>query len=190
MDEEIFETQIGIFKILPHPEKSSLVFVKTHLSMVPEGEWEDLGWMKKKDFLKMVKPHNPRPMTIPKVSINLPMNYVDVSEKNTNLFSDTNLSMRENDLSSSISQIKNAIPEKIPEILLQSTEPAVKAMEKGVKMVPFLKKRLSGKEKFPFGIARILDLCDGYHSVEDICKETNYTRLEVTNAIREYQKKK
>lgn len=60
MVEEIFETAIGIFKILNHPEKKDLVFVKTHLPITAEGVWEDMGLMKKKAFLKLIKPHNPK----------------------------------------------------------------------------------------------------------------------------------
>lgn len=58
--EEIFETEIGTFKILSHPEKSNLVFVKTHLPLTHEGVWEDVGLMKKKEFLKLIRSHKPR----------------------------------------------------------------------------------------------------------------------------------
>ncbi len=59
MDEEIFETEIGIFKIQAHPLNEDLISVKTKLPIITGEIWEDMGYMKKKDFFKLIKDHNP-----------------------------------------------------------------------------------------------------------------------------------
>jgi len=56
--------------------------------------------------------------------------------------------------------------------------------------VPVLKMKLTEKEKFPLKHMLVLQLCDGNHSVEDICKITQFPQLKVDLIIREYQKRK
>lgn len=56
--------------------------------------------------------------------------------------------------------------------------------------LPILKIKLTEKEKFPLKDMQILQLCDGKHTIEDICKKTNSPQLKVDLTIREYQKKK
>ncbi|MFX0133519.1 MAG: hypothetical protein ACFFDN_07745 [Candidatus Hodarchaeota archaeon] len=55
---------------------------------------------------------------------------------------------------------------------------------------PILIKELTGKEKFPINDVKVLRLCDGKHTIEDIIKETNISRLKVNKTLRDYQKKK
>ncbi|MFX1298607.1 MAG: hypothetical protein ACFFD2_27580 [Promethearchaeota archaeon] len=57
---EIYETEIGVFKVITHPVKGNLVFVLTYLTGDTEEVWEDMGYMKKKEFFKLIKSHNPR----------------------------------------------------------------------------------------------------------------------------------
>ena len=85
-------------------------------------------------------------------------------------------------------QIQDVADEIEPEIL----PPAFpgKDKPKRLKTIPILKKKLSGKEKFPLEVARILQYCDGNRSIEDICEETNYSRSKVDRVIRDYRKKK
>ena len=60
---------------------------------------------------------------------------------------------------------------------------------KGFKEIPFLVKKLSGKEKFGDEEARVVGLCDGVHSVEDICNEIKIPKIKVKEIIKQYQKK-
>lgn len=71
-----------------------------------------------------------------------------------------------------------------------STEAAAPGTKAGLKTVPFLMKKLTGKEKFPLEDAQILQFCDGTNSIEDICIKTGYPRLKVDEVIRDYQKRK
>ena len=73
---------------------------------------------------------------------------------------------------------------------LSSAGPATATTKAGLKTVPFLMKKLTGKEKFPLEDAQILQFCDGTNSIEDICAKTGYARLKVDQVIREYQKRK
>ncbi|MFX0138923.1 MAG: hypothetical protein ACFFDN_35105 [Candidatus Hodarchaeota archaeon] len=61
---------------------------------------------------------------------------------------------------------------------------------RGFKDFPFLKKKLTGKEKIPIEVTRILQFCDGNHSIGDISEETGYPKIKVSQTIREYHKKK
>lgn len=54
--------------------------------------------------------------------------------------------------------------------------------------VPFLMKKL-GKQKFKIETSRILELCDGRHSITNICNETNYPKLKVEMTLRKYESK-
>jgi len=56
--------------------------------------------------------------------------------------------------------------------------------------VPVLKIKLTEKEKFPLKDMLVLQLCDGNHTIEDICKKTQFPQLKVDLIIRDYQKKK
>ena len=60
MEAEIFETSIGVFKAVPQDKSENLVFVQTFLQHGGQGIWENVGFMKKKEFMKLIKPHNPR----------------------------------------------------------------------------------------------------------------------------------
>jgi len=73
---------------------------------------------------------------------------------------------------------------------LNSTGAVASATKAGLKTVPFLMRKLTGKEKFPLEDAQILQFCDGTNGLEDICAKTGYNRLKVDEVIRDYQKKK
>ncbi|MHA1279290.1 MAG: hypothetical protein ACTSQ8_19000 [Candidatus Helarchaeota archaeon] len=60
MNEEVYETNIGLFKILEHPENEQLVFVQTCIPTNEAQIWEDMGCMKKKEFFKMINEYNPK----------------------------------------------------------------------------------------------------------------------------------
>jgi hypothetical protein len=60
MEIEIFETDIGLFKAVLQDKTDNLVFVQTYLIHNGEGSWENMGYMKRKDFMNLIKPHNPR----------------------------------------------------------------------------------------------------------------------------------
>jgi hypothetical protein len=46
-----------------------------------------------------------------------------------------------------------------------------------------------GKQKFKIETSRILELCDGSHSITNICNETNYPKLKVEMTLRKYESK-
>ncbi|MFX1450637.1 MAG: hypothetical protein ACFFCM_07345 [Promethearchaeota archaeon] len=62
--------------------------------------------------------------------------------------------------------------------------------QKSFAKLPKLIKELTGKEKFPINDVKVLRLCDGKHTIEEIIKETDISRLAVDNIIRNYEKKK
>ena len=85
------------------------------------------------------------------------------------------------------------IPNPIEDTLIiqePSTQSPNEKLSKGYKEYPVLTKELSGKEKFPIDVARILSFCDGKHTIERICGKTEYSRLRVREVLSEYQKKK
>ncbi|NVM52939.1 MAG: hypothetical protein HWN66_04490 [Candidatus Helarchaeota archaeon] len=57
---DVYETKIGTFKVMEHPERTNLVFVQRYIPIVDEGVWADMGHMKRKEFLKLITPHNPK----------------------------------------------------------------------------------------------------------------------------------
>ena len=57
---EIFETNIGLFKIFAQDKTGNLLFVQTYLIHNGKGSWENMGYMKRKAFMELIKPHNPR----------------------------------------------------------------------------------------------------------------------------------
>ncbi|NVM27882.1 MAG: hypothetical protein HWN65_03485 [Candidatus Helarchaeota archaeon] len=57
------------------------------------------------------------------------------------------------------------------------------------KDLPVLNKKLS-EQKISFEAGQILKFCDGKHTIEEICYETDYNKLKVKEVIREYQRKK
>lgn len=79
------------------------------------------------------------------------------------------------------------IIESEPEVL-KPKKPKI-SKPTGIRIIPVLKKDISGK-KFPLEVANILQYCDGNHSIDEICKKTQYPRLKVDEVIRTYQKKK
>jgi len=58
MEIEIFETAIGLFKAVPFDRDENLLFVQTFLIHNGQGDWENVGYMKKKDFFKFIKDKN------------------------------------------------------------------------------------------------------------------------------------
>ena len=58
--DEVYETEIGIFKILPDPTDEAMVIVKNYVIGPFISSWENMGIMKKKDFFKFIEDHNPR----------------------------------------------------------------------------------------------------------------------------------
>ncbi len=60
MEEEVYQTTIGLFKIKDHPKNGKLVYVET---CVPTNEaeiWEEMGCMKRKEFLDMINAYDPK----------------------------------------------------------------------------------------------------------------------------------
>lgn len=55
---------------------------------------------------------------------------------------------------------------------------------------PILIKDLTGKEKFPMEVAQVLNLCDGKHSIEDICMELEFNIIHVKDILAVHEKKK
>jgi len=76
-----------------------------------------------------------------------------------------------------------------PEVQDTASEPAEPEKKRGMKTVPILTRKLSGKEKFSLEVAQVLQFCDGTHSINDIQVETGYPLLKINNIIRTYQKK-
>ena len=59
----------------------------------------------------------------------------------------------------------------------------------GVYRIPILKKKLTGKEKFPLETIKFMQYCNGTSSIEEIAEKTNVPRLKVDIIIRELIKK-
>jgi len=59
-EEELFETELGIFKVTAQDHDKNLLFVQTYLIHFGEGYWENVGYMKRKDFLNLIKSHHPQ----------------------------------------------------------------------------------------------------------------------------------
>ncbi|MBD3227328.1 MAG: hypothetical protein GF329_03995 [Candidatus Lokiarchaeota archaeon] len=49
--------------------------------------------------------------------------------------------------------------------------------------------KLKRSKKFALAETKILDLCDGNHSISDICNETSYSKLKVDSIIKKFKKK-
>ena len=49
-----------MFRATAQDKDKNLLFVQTYLIHHGEGYWENVGYMKRKDFLNLIKPHNPR----------------------------------------------------------------------------------------------------------------------------------
>jgi hypothetical protein len=60
MEVEIFETDLGLFKAIAQDKNENVLFVQTYLIHNGEGYWENVGYMKRKDFVNLIKPHNPK----------------------------------------------------------------------------------------------------------------------------------
>jgi hypothetical protein len=60
MDIELFETDLGMFKATAQDHDKNLLFVQTYLIHFGEGYWENVGYMKRKEFMNLIKSHNPR----------------------------------------------------------------------------------------------------------------------------------
>ncbi|MHA1130655.1 MAG: hypothetical protein ACTSQI_04810 [Candidatus Helarchaeota archaeon] len=85
-------------------------------------------------------------------------------------------------------QIQPGAEEPEPEIF--EAQQISKPQSRGLRTIPILMRKLTGKEKFPLDVATVFQYCDGEHSIEEICQLTDYPRLKVDNIIRIYQKKK
>jgi len=57
---EVFETDLGLFKAVTQDKNENVVFVQTYIVHNGKGSWENMGYMKRKDFLNLIKPHNPK----------------------------------------------------------------------------------------------------------------------------------
>ncbi|MHA1230362.1 MAG: hypothetical protein ACTSPQ_06915, partial [Candidatus Helarchaeota archaeon] len=55
--------------------------------------------------------------------------------------------------------------------------------------VPLLMKEMTGKEKFKIDTAKVLELCDGTNSIEEIAEKTNLPKLKVDMIIKQFEKK-
>ncbi len=84
--------------------------------------------------------------------------------------------------------IQNAPVEPAPAII--ESAPSTEKKGKGFREFPVLTRKLDGKEKFPLEVAQVLHSCDGKHSIEEICQESNIPRIKVKDILQEYQKKK
>ncbi|HUY00532.1 MAG TPA: hypothetical protein VMV49_13310 [Candidatus Deferrimicrobium sp.] len=60
MVEEIYETTLGLFKIETDAENNELVNVQTCVTTYENQIWENMGFMKKKDFYKFISNYNPK----------------------------------------------------------------------------------------------------------------------------------
>jgi hypothetical protein len=85
--------------------------------------------------------------------------------------------------------VEENIEEEKKEIVEQPKEEKLKLKSAPKSQrVPFLLKKL-GKQKFKIETSRILELCDGSHSITNICNETNYPKLKVEMTLRKYESK-
>jgi len=50
-------------------------------------------------------------------------------------------------------------------------------------------KEMTGKEKFKIDTAKVLELCDGTNSIEEIAEKTNLPKLKVDMIIKQFEKK-
>lgn len=83
----------------------------------------------------------------------------------------------------SIPALQNMPPQtnEVPDLPLNKPQYTVR--------VPVLKTKLTEKVKFPLIDMQVLQFCDGTHTIEDICKKTNFPQLKVDLILRDYQKK-
>jgi len=72
---------------------------------------------------------------------------------------------------------------------IAAPKPPTRDKKRGLKTVPILTKKLTGKEKFSLDVAHILELCDGHHTVLEMAEETGFPLLKINDIIRTYQKK-
>ena len=83
------------------------------------------------------------------------------------------------------SDLQQSSPESLPPTEIK---PTTKVPQYTIRL-PLLKVKLTDKVKFPLKDMQVLQYCDGEHTIEDICKKTNYPQLKVDLIIRDYQKK-
>jgi len=176
VNEEVYETKIGLFKVRTDSEDENLVFVQTYLTLTSGGVWENLGWMKRKEFNNLIKSHNPlkKEIKINNVIEEMP------ALPNTSIQD----ILEEPDLISF-----QDIP-KEPDLISFPPNTPMQPEEKGVKMIPTLSKILSNKKNLSTEELKILELCDGKHSIDEICAILQYPKLKVADIIRIHQKKK
>ncbi|MHA1267068.1 MAG: hypothetical protein ACTSRS_17650 [Candidatus Helarchaeota archaeon] len=63
MEEEIYETRIGTFRAIIDIVDSNFVHVHIFIPTHEGGDWEPVGYMKKKDFFKLIHEHKPKRLT-------------------------------------------------------------------------------------------------------------------------------
>lgn len=80
METEIYETLIGIFRMVADLKKANLVQVQLFVSGHEGGNWENIGRMKRKEFLKMINPHKPRKREARELSMHPPDSFWDSYE--------------------------------------------------------------------------------------------------------------
>ncbi len=77
---------------------------------------------------------------------------------------------------------------------IKPVEPIKQEKKKDVSVqfrrIPYLLRPLTGAKKFPLLDSKVIPLCDGNHTVDDICKKTKLNRLKVSEILRKYHKKK
>ncbi|TFF89303.1 MAG: hypothetical protein EU549_01115 [Promethearchaeota archaeon] len=82
---------------------------------------------------------------------------------------------------------------EISPIYLEEKREKQKAEEKKKKLKPrhvvTTTNKLNRSKKFSLAETKILDLCDGNHSINDICNETSYSKLKVDSIIKKFKKK-
>lgn len=87
------------------------------------------------------------------------------------------------------SDVGKSTPIKEPD-LQPSSDTAEKEVDKGFKKIPFLLKKVDEKAKFPIEVAKVLQFCDGTHSIDEICAETGFPKVKINHILKEYQMKK
>lgn len=60
MNEEIYETTLGLFRMIAEHEGEDLVQVQVLIPGNVQQIWEQMGFMKRKEFFNMIKSYNPK----------------------------------------------------------------------------------------------------------------------------------
>jgi len=71
LEKEVYTTTIGIFRMVTDLERANLVQVQLLISgrVGDRNEaWENVGIMKRKEFIKMIRPHKAKKLQLPESS--------------------------------------------------------------------------------------------------------------------------